>query len=190
MNKWWLGIGLVIVAGGVGYWAYQQSNGSPAPANGQISFAVPSDSELTNNLKAAHLDVLSTEGTVEHIHQHLDITVNEQAVAVPADVGIGSNFISPLHTHDSTGVIHVESPVLKNFTLGQFFTEWGVEFSDTCLATYCADQTHTLIVAVNGTPITDVYNYVLRAHDEIEVWYGPKDFHPSLIKSYEFTAGL
>ena len=30
-----------------------------------------------------------------------------------------------LHTHDATGIIHVESPDDRTYTLGQFFDIWG-----------------------------------------------------------------
>lgn len=38
----------------------------------------------------------------------------------------GEPCISPLHTHDATGIIHTESKRPEPNTLGQFFTEWGV----------------------------------------------------------------
>ena len=36
-----------------------------------------------------------------------------------------------LHTHNATGVIHVESPVQRVYTLGQFFDIWGQPLSTT-----------------------------------------------------------
>src|SRR5205823_14298698 len=50
-------------------------------------------------------------------------------VTIPANMGISSapKFISPLHTHDATGVVHVESPTIETFTLGQFFDVWRSE---------------------------------------------------------------
>jgi hypothetical protein len=32
---------------------------------------------------------------------------------------------SPLHTHDTSGIIHVESPTVRSFTLGEFVDLWG-----------------------------------------------------------------
>ena len=58
--------------------------------------------------------------------------------------------ISPLHTHDETGIIHTESRETRPNTLGQFFTEWGVKLSDTCVADTC-DPT-PIAVYVNGVP--------------------------------------
>lgn len=153
-------------------------------------FGAPSETELLNNMSAAGLTPLQVEGTLLHTHQHLDIIVNGNNVVVPAEIGVGSNFISPLHTHDSTGVIHVESPVVKDFTLGQFFKEWGVTLNNNCLDNYCTNASSSLIVAVNGKPIVNPQDYILQQHDEIEVWYGKKTENPSFIKSYNFAPGL
>jgi hypothetical protein len=69
-----------------------------------------------------------------HIHAHLTLYKNGRAVPVPAYVGIPySSAINAagqhtclywLHTHDASGVIHVESPTPRLYTLGQFFDIW------------------------------------------------------------------
>lgn len=141
-------------------------------------------------MQIAGLDPLSAEGTVLHIHEHVDIKINGKQYLIPGQVGIGSTFISPLHTHDSTGVIHVESPVKKDFYLSQFFDEWGVTLTNSCIANYCADQNNKLIYSVNGRPVPDIRKYVLNAHDEIFIWYGPKDQNPNVVASYNFPYGL
>ena len=58
--------------------------------------------------------------------------------------------ISPLHTHDETGVLHTESMDPEPHTLGQFFVEWGVELSETCVGEHC-DPT-PIAVYVDGEP--------------------------------------
>jgi hypothetical protein len=57
-----------------------------------------------------------------HIHTHLDILINGKSYTIPPQIGIipGKCFYW-LHTHDESGVVHIESPVTRNFTLGQFF---------------------------------------------------------------------
>lgn len=61
-----------------------------------------------------------------HIHQHLDLYVDGRKVPVPAGIGIHPAVeFAPLHTHDASGVIHVESPTVRTYTLGQFFAVWG-----------------------------------------------------------------
>jgi len=51
---------------------------------------------------------------------------------VPSHLGIdeAAGRISPIHTHDRTGIVHVESAVEATFRLGQVFTEWDVALGD------------------------------------------------------------
>lgn len=46
-------------------------------------------------------------------------------LAIPERIGLVSGCTYDLHTHDATGIIHVESPAYKRFTLGQLFAVWG-----------------------------------------------------------------
>src|SRR5581483_12030445 len=50
-------------------------------------------------------------------------------------IGLDRNekFITELHTHEPDGIIHVESPVNRKFTLGEFFDVWGLRFTKDCL---------------------------------------------------------
>lgn len=77
-----------------------------------------------------------------HWHAALTIFVNGKQTQIPAGVGIiapkatknskGQPYIQEgkcfywLHTHAPDGVIHIESPVQRGFTLGNFFDEWGL----------------------------------------------------------------
>ena len=67
------------------------------------------------------------ERLIFHIHAHLTIFVNGLQRQVPQDVGIpaGHNCLYWLHTHYPDGIIHIESPVQRTFTLGDFFDVWG-----------------------------------------------------------------
>lgn len=87
----------------------------------------------------------SSEKVAYHIHAHLTIFVDGAAVQVPFGIGIGpplggvrtaaGAFVETgscfmwLHTHVADGVIHIESPKLKTYTLGQFFAVWGQKLS-------------------------------------------------------------
>ncbi len=82
----------------------------------------------------------TSEQTLFHIHAHLTIFINGSPRQVPAGIGIpgaraqstpqgpfidsGSCFYW-LHTHAADGIIHIESPVHRGYTLGEFFDEWG-----------------------------------------------------------------
>jgi hypothetical protein len=69
-----------------------------------------------------------------HVHAHLAIIKDGQWLAMPANVGILSQCNYEMHTHDQTGIIHIETPTLKTFTLGQFFDIWGQPLSSTNVA--------------------------------------------------------
>jgi hypothetical protein len=132
-----------------------------------------------------HIGFLGTEALAYHIHQHLDLYVNGQKVTVPSQIGISGGFAF-LHTHDSSGVIHVESPVIKDYTLGQFFDVWGVLFTKDQIGAYKVNGNDKLWVYVNGRPYTgDPRNIVLKNFEEIVVAYGTKAQLPSPIpKTY------
>lgn len=130
---------------------------------------------LRERLQASGLPALSSEGSALHIHQHLDIFVNGQAVSIPAGIGVDQmgGFISPIHVHDTTSIIHVESPIVQTFTLGQFFDTWGVRFTNDCIGGYCATATSTLKIYADGTPYKgDPRVLPLKEHEEIVVVYG------------------
>jgi hypothetical protein len=144
--------------------------------------------DLRARLDALGLPALSAEGTALHIHQHLDVYVDGRRVVVPAGVGINfaEQFISPLHTHDTSGIVHVESPTIRTFTLGEFFAVWGVRLTPSCVGGYCAKPLH---VYIGGKPYTgDARLVVLQPHEEIVLAYGtPPTRIPA---SYAFPPGL
>lgn len=143
---------------------------------------------------AAGLPMLGAEGNAVHIHAHLDIIVNGAPVRVPADIGVDDarHKISPLHSHDTTGVIHIESPTAPaTFTLGQFFTEWQVSLSADHIGGLVTDSAHQLKVYVNGTPRTgNPADIVLVAHDEIAIVYGTQAQQTDVPSSYQWSNGL
>jgi hypothetical protein len=151
-------------------------------------------STLQLRLRKIGLPVLKAEGQVVHIHQHLDLFVGADRVTVPADIGIDSTggFITTLHTHDASGVIHVESPTASTFTLGQFFAVWGVRLDRKCIGGLCAGGGKELRVWVNGKPVNaNPTRIELAEHQEIVLAYGTSAQMPKTIPStYAFPAGL
>lgn len=145
---------------------------APTPAEGAAPWpAPPNPMELTI---AAGLKPEVKELLKHHVHAHLDVFVNGEPVEVPAGIGIdienpgvnsgtlddgttayggieecAERCISPLHTHDVTGVLHTESAESVDNTLGEFFTEWGVALDESCVGGYCNDAT-TIAIYVDG----------------------------------------
>ena len=121
----------------------------PAPAPGPLGpegVPVPTDPALASVGTAATgrtVDGISCqagEQSVYHIHAHLTVFVNGSARQVPAAIGISGAqaqataqgpFVASgtcfywLHTHAADGIIHIESPVQRTYTLGNFFDVWG-----------------------------------------------------------------
>jgi hypothetical protein len=155
----------------------------PWPANAR---------KLQQRLRAIGLDPLTQEGQVLHIHQHLDLAVNGRRVTVPANIGIDSSqsFLAALHTHDNTGIMHVESPTAASYTLGQFFAVWGVRLDARCIGGLCARGAKRLRAWVNGKAVAaDPTRIILAEHQEIVLAYGTAAQVPDpLPKSYDFAA--
>jgi hypothetical protein len=138
--------------------------GGPAPW-------VPEWDHLAARLKADGLPVLSAEAFVVHIHQHLDLYVRGKHEPIPALIGINvqQRYLSPIHTHDFSGVIHVESPTKRTFTLGQFWDVYGVRFDSRCVGGECGGLT----VYVDGVRyLGNPRAIVLRSHQELAVVVG------------------
>jgi hypothetical protein len=153
----------------------------------------PGHAGLRDRLRALGLPALDAEGTALHTHEHLDVFVHGSEVTVPAEIGIdpGGAFISPLHTHDDSGVIHVESPTTRSFALGQLFDVWGVLLTRDCVGGLCTSGDNRLRVFVDGQEATgDPRLLELFSHEEIVVTYGTDAELPDPIpKSYGFPIG-
>ena len=126
------------------------------------------------------------EGTVFHVHAHLDLIVDSQPVTIPAGIGIKPNeCLYWLHTHNTSGVIHIESPQQSTFTLGQFIQVWD---NTPDISSKFEEITHgdkNIKVFVNGIEVKDNYeNIKLSAHDEIALVSG--NVPQSIPSSYEF----
>jgi hypothetical protein len=147
-------------------------------------------------IAAAGLSVLSQEQLEVHYHAHLDIIANGKPVTVPAGIGFvieqgKATGITVLHTHDPSGILHIESASNDTFTLGQLFTEWGVTLDAGQVGGLEVDDNHVLRAYVNGRRLQgDPATIRLKPHLEIALWYGPSGTSPKVPKSYRFPAGL
>ncbi len=206
MRKLILPIALIVVIGGlIGIYAITNSKNSPASNSSGVvdpnhlagiqTGDAPWQPEITHlreRLTQIGLPALSAEGTSLHIHEHLDLYIHGQKITVPAEVGINQSdgFIATIHTHDTTGVIHVESPMVEKFYLGQFFDTWGVLLTQACLGGYCNSGANQLKVYSNGQLVSDPANLELSAHQEIVITYGTSQEEPAIPKSFDFPKGL
>jgi hypothetical protein len=134
----------------------------------------PEYEKLPDRLGPLGMHALSAEALAFHIHAHLDVFVDGKKEPVPASIGIDDgSFITELHTHDASGVIHVESAETKPYTLGQFVSVWGVRFSKRCIGGYCATPSKPLRVYLGGKLYTGNPNdLILKNHQVIAIVYG------------------
>jgi hypothetical protein len=147
-----------------------------------------------------------------HVHSHLDVFVDGAHIVVPAGLGIdirnpgvhtfvengvksyggiavpcAQPCISPLHTHDISGVLHTESATHKDNTLGQLFVEWNVRLTSTCFGNDCAPA-KAVAFYVDGVRFTgDPATIALSNLKEIAIVVGtppaqiPNSFDPGQI---------
>ncbi len=88
-----------------------------------------------------------------------------------------------LHTHTEDGVIHIESPVQRTFTLADFFAIWGQPLS----SSQVASAQGSVIAYVNDMRWSGDPNQIpLQAHLLIQFDVGP-DVPP---RPFTFPAGL
>lgn len=126
-----------------------------------------------------------------HVHVHLDIYVDGKHQTLPKFIGISGkgSCMYWLHTHDDSGIIHVESPVKKDYTLGEFFLIWHKPLSKKQVADWVAPSGTEVKAYVNGKEYTgDPSNIILDAHEEIVLQIGPSWVTPP--SSYKFPPNL
>lgn len=144
--------------------------GSAAPAFAQRVQTAPTGQPV------AGISCDAMEGQRIHIHQHLLILDHGTTVTIPYDVGrpASNQCLYWLHTHTPDGVIHIESPANRTFTLGDFFAIWGQPLSTTRAASAFAKEGSKLKVWVDGKPYTgDPVKIQLVAHTDIVIEAGP-----------------
>jgi hypothetical protein len=169
---------------------------APAPASGGLPWPAPPDPLAL--ARKAGLTPEPHEFFGFHVHSHLDVFVNGAPVQVPAGIGIdihdpavhhevledGSDAyggidppckapcISPLHTHDVSGVLHTESQGSEPNRLGQFFTEWNVHLDADCVGGYCSPEASILVYVDGAQYDGNPADIELTDHKEIAIVIG------------------
>ncbi len=180
----------------------------PTEKPGPETVGIPSGpplGTLSNAAVGATVDSVqcqTDEQLVIHVHTHLTVFVNGQAQVIPYGIGIpgfqavqvkGGPFVESgscfywLHTHANDGIIHVESPsVTDQFTLGQFFEEWGIPLSSTQVGS--AKGTVTAFLTAPGYQSAvytgDPRNLPLGDHFEIQLDVGTPIVAPYKVTSW------
>jgi hypothetical protein len=81
-------------------------------------------------------------------------------IVVPGNIGIiPGKCIYWLHTHDDTGTIHIESPIEKTFTTGQFLNIWEAFDNSSAIQGITNNTLNVTNIDANGTQIGGITNY-------------------------------
>src|SRR5579859_4861085 len=178
----------------------------PSPGtNGFEGVPIPAAAQLagtSNAAKGAKVDGIRcqrSEQLIFHIHAHLTIFINGQARQVPAGVGIpgsspqstsqgvvasGGTCLYWLHTHAPDGIIHIESPIHRIYTLGDFFDEWGQPLGPSVLG---PDHGHVVAIYNGKLYEGNPRDIPLNAHAQIQLEVGKPLIAPEIIT---WPAGL
>jgi hypothetical protein len=197
------GIGVLVAAAvtGIAIAATHAGGGTPVPTGpvttgdpGAAAASMPpwrAPTDVNARVQAAGLGGLGPMGTADHYHAHLDVIVNGAKIPVVADIGVdaASGQMSGLHTHDTSGVIHIEAATKgQSFTLGQLFTEWNVRLTPTAIGGLTSGAGKTISVYVNGKRVPgDPAVVVFRPFQEVALVYGPTSQHVDIPKSFNFS---
>ena len=162
------------------------SPGPPGPT-GPEGVPVPAVAALADRTSSASgapvdgIQCLGAEQTLFHIHAHLTLFLGGAARQIPGGIGIthpgvqntavgpfvsGGSCFYWLHTHAADGIIHIESPVERTFTLGNFFDVWRQPLS----ATQVGPASGKVTAIYNGRLFTgNPRDIPLTAHAQIQL---------------------
>lgn len=180
-------------------------NPTPTPMNlpygGQtIGAATFPNGDTATGGQGSPVDTLSCYASLSqayHIHTHLTMLHNGTQIALPLGVGVispvivagtygpvvttGSCFY-PLHTHDASGIVHIENAAPTAFTLGQVFDIWGMSLTSSGFAGFSGP----MLVYVGTSQFTgDPRTITLANHEQITLEVGgPFVFPPFYAWSY------
>jgi hypothetical protein len=186
------------------------SVGAAATSSGATTDLWPAPPDPMERTVQAGLKPQPKEFLTNHVHAHLDVFVDGKPVTVPSGIGIDIDnpgvrrfdeadgsvgyggielcneaCISPLHTHDVSGVLHTESASAEPNTLGEFFTEWGVPLDGSCVATFCSPTTEIAIYIDGELTTGDPRAIELTDKREIAIVIGTPP--PEIPKTADFS---
>ncbi len=131
----------------------------------------------------------SSERFERHAHAHLTIIIRGESRPVPANIGITATSICWLHTHDSTGIIHIEAGDARMLTLGDFFSVWRQQLSGTHIGTESVGRGETIKAFENQKPFDGApETIVLDNKDDIVLQLGPP--YPTVPPPYLWPPGF
>ncbi len=179
-GRWmWVIIVILVIGGGV-WWFTSRPK-------------ITSAEQAAKDAKRVHdlaLSCTTDAATTFHIHSHLSITMNGQDRPIPADTGVTADCLHPLHTHDATSIIHIESPRKEDFTLGDFMDVWKEDLTSNKVLDTTVDAQHQMKMFVDGKEVTTGRDTIFRDRQSIAIIVAPKDQTITPPANYDFPANL
>lgn len=159
---------------------------------GAAAFANPIKANPHNGAPVDGITCIATEQTMLHIHAHLALFIDGKQLQVPAGIGIApvppAGCLYWIHTHDTSGIIHIEAPQLNPpaggpYTLGMLFDIWGQPLTPDDIA----GKTGPVTAYVNGARWNgNLRDIPLVAHQQVTLEVGKSVPPPN----YAFPPGL
>ena len=189
---WIAGITVVVAAGVFVFTNRDDQGTSGVTLPGELTTEAPWDANAAKSAARGTALGLPAEGTTMHEHADVEIFVHGSKEPVPTDIGIDASkgTIQSIHTHDDTGLVHLESSQSREFTLGEFFGVWGVRFTPSCLGAYCNEGNNRLQVFVDGEEVNgSLQDVQLDDQTVIVVTYGtPTELPDPIPSSFDFSS--
>lgn len=147
--------------------------------------------QSVNGIEGSGQEMLKT-----HIHAHLSLFYKGEPIAIPYGIGIvkpfrvvdgfveGGKGYYWLHTHDATGILHIESPNKRLYTLADFFNIWGEPLNGHDVAGLKGNVRAYVNGRIFFGKIGDI---VLKTHGQITLEVGEPFVKPPV---YIFPIGL
>jgi hypothetical protein len=130
----------------------------------------PLTSETTGGNTEFNLEEIHRVPLARHDHVLLSILVNSRPAVIPEGIGMnsqlwhdhsldqyGPNSISPMHTHDTSGTIHIESTTPREYTVGEFLKVMGM------------DPGTITRMTVNDNEVSDFLNHEMKNGEKIQL---------------------
>jgi hypothetical protein len=136
VRKWQVALVATIVLGGIGAYYLVSAATQPFPC----------------------VTVAETQ-LLYHWHAQMNIFSGGAPVTIPAYVGLSAVCAEPLHTHDATGRIHIETNVNRLYSVSDFFRVWGKSFGN------------PNSMLVNGTAAASDPGRILYDGERIDLYY-------------------
>jgi hypothetical protein len=141
---------VLVVVSVMAYVGFSRFNGNQP----SVGFPTATGSPTSDTAQAGPIPCDQLEHTQVHYHALLQIFNQGQAVAIPTNVGRSASCYYWLHMHTGEpGIIHIESPADRIFTLGDFFQVWGAWTG----SPQPLDRSHVSSITLSGSERLLVY---------------------------------